>query len=674
MNFVALDTEGECFEDGCVFPRLVCSSETIGGAPPTLHPRNAIAPRLAMHLSLGRTIICHNAAHDMGSIIEEDFVLFGGKFDLLRMVWDAYRAGRIRCTQIRERLIDIAKGELRSQKGYYTLQQIAERRIGRRIEKEDTWRLRYGLLADVPLDQWPQDAIDYSLTDADVTYSVFWAQAKEWEGSPEPHLCVPAHRDEEAFQAELDFVLRLMRAWGVRADAARAEELGRELAEKRDQYQADLLEAGLLKPKFKGRGSAKHIVGYSRDMGSIRQQVMLAYNRLGEPVPSTGPSAKHPNGQIQTSREVMEDADDELLLKCADRDRFAKILQFIPVLQRGATVPYNPGWKVLKSTGRTACGSDDDEAGTDPGNLQQPPRDFNVREIIRPREGWWFAGADLPGAELRGLAQMCWDWFGVSRMREVLNSGRDLHTELAATILGKTYEETEAGIKEEKARAKEAKARGEILEAGPCTKAREGAKNCNFGLGGGMGAERFVKTLRKKNIRYTVEQAEFLIRTWLDTWPEMRLYFERATRIANVGYDQAYKSGRVQGGLRFTTAANGPFQRLISDWAKDWLREVSRECYLPPPSGTDGIGTSPLLGSRPVLFLHDETIIETPAIQPNAGRAARRLAKLAEETAKRWIPDVATGEIDCYLSERWYKQADMVLDPEGNVTVWRPAA
>jgi hypothetical protein len=275
---------------------------------------------------------------------------------------------------------------------------------------------------------------------------------------------------------------------------------------------------------------------------------------------------------------------------------------------------------------------------------------------------------------------MCWDWFGKSRMREVLNDGLDMHATLAATILGKSYDDVVAGLKEEKARAKDAKARGEkITEAGPFTKAREGAKNSNFGFAGGMGPEKFIKTMRKKNIRMSLQDAMFLQRAWLDTWPEMRLYFARAAQVGEIGYDQAYKSGRLQGGLRFTTAANGPFQRLISDWAKDWLREVSRECYVPPSSGTP---TSPLFGSRPVLFLHDETIVETPAVQPNAGAAARRLAKLAEETAQRWIPDVTArwtplgepNEIDCYLTERWYKAAQQVLDPEGNVTLWRPSA
>lgn len=652
MKFISYDVETEVIHEGCGFPRIVCHAEAQAGLAPEVHLRAASVSRLAMHLSLGHTIIAHNASFDMGCAIEDDFALNEGHLGLLQIVWDAYREGRIRCTKMRERLIDIAKGTLRSNKGYYTLNEISQRRIGRTLNKgEDSWRLRYGLLAGVPLEKWPAEALQYVLDDADTTLSVFWQQATEWEGSPEPHLCVPAYRDEEAFQAELDFVFRLMEAWGVRADAKRAEELAADLRSRRDVYQSELLQIGFLKPKWKGRGSAKHVVGYSKDMATIRQRIMVAYNRLHETVPSTGPTSKHPNGQIQTSREVCEDADDEFLLKLADRDRFDKILQFVPVLQRGAQIPYGPPWNTLgANTARTSCGDEDN-----PGNLQQPPRDFNVREIIVPREGFWFGGADLSGAELCGLAEMCWTWFGVSKMRETLNAGRDLHSALAASILNMTYDAFIAELKDEKASG--------IGESGRCQKARDGAKNSNFGFAGGMGAEKFIKTMRKKNITMTLQEAEFLKRAWLNMWSEMRLYFERATQVADIGYDQHYKSGRLRGGLNFTTAANGPFQGLIADWAKDWLREVARECYLVPSSA--------LYGSRPVLFLHDEIIVETPAVQPGANNAVRRLAELGVEVGKRWIPNVLARS-DGVLMKRWYKGAKQVIDANGLIQPWAP--
>lgn len=681
-SFVYYDVETEPVQEGCSLPRIVAHGEKIDRAPVTLHLRSASISRLAMHLSLGKTVVAHVASYDMATTAMDDYALHGGKFNLLRLIWDAYREGRIRCTKIREQLLDIAKGELRSNKGFYTLKEIAERRLRKQLNKgDDSWRLRYGLLAGVPVEEWPEEARAYLIDDVESTASVFWDQAAAWESSPEPHICVPAFRDEEAFQAECDFVFRLMEAWGVRADEERAREIELELTALRGQYEHELLELGLLKPKFHRKGAVackrewdawiaarketrRPLVqllqkwsdnlkeDFSRDLATIHRRVMVAYNKLGERVPSTGPTEKFPNGQVQTDRITLEESGDEVLVKLAKRDKYAKILQFIPVLARGADRPWNPPWKCLVTTGRSACGDEDS-----PGNLQQPPQDFNLREILIPREGMLYAAADLAGAEACGLAEMCFEWFGSSRMRDVINDGKDLHTQLAAHILGIPYDECKRRLDAE------ANSKDKTGENGPTQKARQAAKNSNFGFMGGMAVPTFMRTQRKKGIHLTEHEATFQRTAWFNAWPEMRLYFDRAAEVAEIGHMQQFRSGRWRGGLNFTTAANGPFQSLIADWAKDWLREVARECYLDTSSA--------LYGCRVVMFLHDEIILEVPCDPAKASAAAKRLAELAVIVGKRWIKHVKIKS-EPVLMRRWYKDAKPKYDATGLLVPWEP--
>lgn len=80
---------------------------------------------------------------------------------------------------------------------------------------------------------------------------------------------------------------------------------------------------------------------------------------------------------------------------------------------------------------------------------------------------------------------------------------------------------------------------------------------------------------------------------------------------------------------------------------------------------------SPLFGSRPVAFIHDEIILETPA--DRAPEAADRLSAVMVEGMKRFVPDVAVSA-DAHLMDRWNKDAEPQRDERGRLKVWRAAA
>jgi DNA polymerase I-like protein with 3'-5' exonuclease and polymerase domains len=259
-------------------------------------------------------------------------------------------------------------------------------------------------------------------------------------------------------------------------------------------------------------------------------------------------------------------------------------------------------------------------------------------------------------------------------MAESLNDGKDLHTAFAASMLGCTYSDMLAKVK---AGDKAAKAY------------RQAAKPCNFGFPGGMGVATFVLTNRKAGIRFCkilegasecgthnvtewrgkstvplcarcLDLAEDLKSGWFKQWPEMRQYFSRISHAVDTqGALRQFVSNRIRGGLDFCNGANTLFQGLAADGAKHALTRVSSDCY------TDT--SSPLWGTRPVVFVHDEIFAETP-IQ-GASKAAKKLAEIMISCMEEYVPDVAIDAKPA-LMRRWLKNAEPCYDVLGDLVPW----
>jgi len=105
-------------------------------------------------------------------------------------------------------------------------------------------------------------------------------------------------------------------------------------------------------------------------------------------------------------------------------------------------------------TGRTSCSNP---------NLQQVPRDKSVRTLFDAEKGRVLIEADYSQLELRIAAELSHD----PVMLQIYKDGKDIHTNTAATITNKSYDEV---TKEE----------------------RKKAKPVNFGFLYGMGAKKFV--------------------------------------------------------------------------------------------------------------------------------------------------------------------------------------
>ena len=102
-----------------------------------------------------------------------------------------------------------------------------------------------------------------------------------------------------------------------------------------------------------------------------------------------------------------------------------------------------------------------------------------------------------------------------------------------------------------------------------------------------------------------------------------------------------------------------PFQGMAADGAKRALFAVSRECYADE--------TSPLFGCRPLVFVHDEIILEAPADRGH--ECAMRLKHLMEREMNAVTPSIPASATPA-IATRWLKNAEPKYDDTGRLIPW----
>lgn len=617
MRYVALDTETHLIAPGLVAPPLVVLSwATEDGAYGLVSRDNAREVATALLWDPDVTIVGHNIAFDLAVLVEWGVDI--------ALVFAAYDAGRIYDTGVMDKLRAIRSGTI--DYWQFHLSDLSLRHLGRPMAKgEDTWRTRYRELEDRAIEFWPKEAVDYAQGDAIATLGVFLAMRRTDPDYP--------HHDEIVRQTRAAWALHLARGWGIKADPKAVGELAQRTEAEVAQHSAALLAAGLIRIEYKGpRKGPKVPVGEVKNTKAIQDRIVELARRDGREVTRTSPSTRYPDGQVSTAKDVLTATGDETLTKLVERNAAQKILDFVAVLRKATNTPFNPRWNTLKGTGRSSCGSDED-----PGNLQNQPRKGGVRECFVPDRGNAFVTCDYDCAELRGLAEVTYTWFGMSRMREVF-------------LRGEGYDDPHL----------------ELHRAFPdIVPDRQFAKIPNFGFPGGLGAATFVDyAWANAKVRVDLDRAKALKQAWTEQWPETRYYLARISEIVgDFGPHEVTQlySGRIRGNIGYTQAANTMFQGIVADGALSAAYQVVRECYAEPDS--------PLYGARMVAFIHDEIILECAL--DKIDQVQRRLAQVMIERMRdflRHVPVRASGA----AMPRWYKGAKPRFDADGKLVLWTP--
>ena len=602
---IGLDTETCLITPEDPTPRIVCLSYHLEGQGSGLVDKHSAVSVAADILATGEPVVGHNITYDMR-------VLVRAGLDE-NLVWEAYDNGRIVDTKVKAWLDDIARGVYQgARKGAYTLAACMARYLGEHLEKEDTWRLRYGELIDTPIGEWPEAARTYPLSDAEAPVRLFRAIRTKGDGTTPDLERQCAHM----------WWLSLMASHGMTVDQERVAALFSQITTDAGEIARQLLPLKWV--SFDRKGLHRHpsrVAAYMKKIGKDDR--------------------KTKKGAISIDAVACEQSGDENL---AAYGKLSRLLDAISKDSKYLGTPVVRCSYGLAESGRTTCwGPNLQNLKKETFEAKGAPRILGIRECLIPRPGHLFAGADYDGLELRTMAQVCLSVLGQSRLADVLNAGRDPHCEVASRILGCTYDEAVA----------------RKSDKGEGYRARQTGKVANFGFPGGLGAKRLVEYAAGPAYRVTLteDQARDLKRTWLDTYPEFDRYFRWINQVVERGepLEQLF-SGRLRGGLGFTDAANTAFQGLGGDASKAAGYALMRACR---------VGS--LRGCMPVVYVHDEFLVEVP--EDRAHECAEEMARIMVEAAQVFLPHVPPTA-EPYLARRWSKGAHRIVDNQGRLIPW----
>jgi len=266
-------------------------------------------------------------------------------------------------------------------------------------------------------------------------------------------------------------------------------------------------------------------------------------------------------------------------------------------------------------------------------SVQEWSERFDLRSCIVPPNGKLFLQSDWAQIEVVALATVLDALLQrTSNLTKIINgtvriNGKeypnDVHTMLAALILGEPYESIYLLAKTDK----------RIADA------RQMAKAAVFGLPGGMGVRSFITFAQDAyGVTLSLEQAQRLKRLWFRLLGEdMHEYFDYIDCVWRKGVTQLV-SGRVRRGLTYCSAANTLFQGLAADAAKytmvalEWASETSPEEFVKLMPGLQTAGALHAVNYQLNQFIHDEFI----GIADDPGGTLEDLQQ-AYETVKRQV-------------------------------------
>lgn len=581
-------------------------------------------------------------------------------------LWRKLEAGQIVDTLVCERIIQINRGA----RGELGLGAIAPKYGIPFTDKDDpaikAIRLSFGQF--IGAREIPAEHAKYALDDATVLPTLF---ERQWSSG------LISWNDQAMLSRQL-FWQALCSARGFRTDLDHVRKLDAMVSERIADLEEIARACGFLRKPGKDGKSARNMkaihealaaayapvqseelkaareLALIADMGGDASQIEYARDRLERAtaafwaaVPRTEPSSRHPHGQVKSDRLTLEDVPgtdlpSERLRALSEWSQLLSVRnKDLVKFYQAAIEPCHTQFGIADTTRSTS---------RDP-NIQNWGKLRGVRECIAARPGYALAVSDFKQLELLSLAQICVERLGLTEMASKLSAGIDLYADIVGVdILQCSYDELIAR------RAAGDKAADEARDCG---------KPAVLGMNGGMqSAETFQLYARKGyGQKLSLEQCERIMASWRNRAVDQQAYLRAIKQTRNeLGlYDLKHPrfENLYRRGLRFTEAANNPFQILgmrVADRA-GWL--VTKAQYCPTPDAD-------MSGSHLVMFVHDDLTSEVPLDKTH--EHAMLQERLMCQASREICPDVFTG-VDTKVSTHLSKSAKAKHDETGRLAV-----
>lgn len=622
------------------------------------------------------------------------------------LIFQKFDDNGVTCTLLRDSLIRIARANPMLDNLPYNLGAAYKMYCPKgalHVDKEDPWRLRWYELAGKSVAEIrasAPEALKYLEIDVGSQSEVYESQEAQY-GSQGWLL-------DQYNQTRASFALYLAQCWGFTTDVGAAAQLHEKTRAALDEA-ARVCEAHGLVVDGKRKiaaAAARQEAAYARQglpppRGAVTEKARAKAHReavaeleaSGVDFLAAEDAAKAQVdallGNVVLDEEACIASGDPVMVAYSQVSQASLLLGKVRRLERGLI---QASYNTIVNSGRTSCSQ-----GKDPkkgqgwrawgSQVQNPPREVldtcracggsglapgstsddcgackgkggapipGMRECFVARPGYVLVSIDYDAFELRTWAQCCRWMIGYSALGDILNDPkRDPHVEMGASIHRMPAAQAYALKDIDK----------KLFKA-----LRQVAKAANFGLPGGMGAERFVSSAWDSyqvklgdTPESALEEAKRIIAAWKAVYPEAQPYLDLVGQLVGPRGSRTrivqHYSARVRGGVGFCDAANTFFQGLAADAAKRAMWLVCREMY--------ARRASPLWGSRIVAFIHDELLVEIPI--ERLQEAAKRLQELWTGGAQEVIPDVLITAAPA-ASFRWSKSAgDPVYDAAGRL-------
>ena len=726
---IAFDNETHLIRPGVQAPAAVCTSWVeinndhisrpyiVGG----LNGKEAIVNQyLGWCRTPGLVLYGANTAYDCLTICSLAADLRGYDYsqEVLCETFTKYRKNEITDILTRQKMLDLSAGCYRGYVGEkgkwvhygYNLDDLQHRWTGKRLNKKeehDSPRLRYGEVANIPIEQWPKQFLDYSYEDAVSTGTVAIIQEQIPDRTSQNFPGYDPLADQYN-QARAAFWLKLCSVWGIRTNAQAVDIFSREVAAEFLWTAEELCGDGLAWKEYKlDRKKLVERIGKLGKMPLITVQgesgeskLRLAADTLlsvNDPIVSlaaiwqqirrgldAGDPKAHEAFKMLEHAGVAEMvyhrstkvAADRMIRVCMSMNREVKLTDGGGVALDKETCdstgdPMLQQYAELSSLGKTMSNDipalrsgayfpihtrfeellDTGRTSSSGPNIQNIRRRIGIRECFIPRGGCLIVDADYKMLELHTLAQICIWKLGYSALGKALNAGEDPHLRVGATMLSLPYPEAlrryEAGD-------------------GTVSNGRDCGKVGNFGIPGGLGAETLVMYAAKSyGVKITLDVAKDIKSNFLSTWIEMPQYFAMVSEWETFADSGSYNvvqpwSNRLRADATFCAACNSGFQGLGADVAKLAGWYLAEAMYTNPRDA--------LFGCRMINFVHDQFLVE--AREDIASDAAKSLKHHMDRAALEILPDCPT-KANVLLSRVWSKKAKRT-EVNGVLVPWEP--